>query len=187
MKVKIRQLPNAIIPAHRNDYFVLAQSSGGQVTRKITIGKLAGTLFNSGSYITISGGVISANASGINALLNPRFNAIEGRLTALEGKVNGIRSELDSQPTGGAPTTIYFDGTHVNSGGSGQSRASTAVVNLAKSIFKALPAQSTVMIRWYRHWSWGTGNGSASRTQYFVGEYRVVSGTNWTFIKNTSL
>jgi hypothetical protein len=187
MKVKIRQLPDAIVPAQKSDYFVLAQSSGGQVTRKLTMGQLAGTLFTSGSYISISNGVVSANSAGINLLLDPRFNAIEGRLTALEGKVNAIRGELDDQPTGGTPTTIYFDGTHVNSGGAGQATASAAVVNLAKSIFKELPAGSTVMIRWYRYWSWGTGNGSASRSQYFVGEYKTNGATNWTFVKNTSL
>lgn len=188
MKVKIRQLPDGITYLNKStDYLVIAQSSGGQVTRKITLDQLASTLYISGAYCSITSGRIDVNAAGINALLDSRFNSIESRLGALESKVAGIESDLAVASSVTAPTTIYFDGTHTSSGGQAQETASTAVVNVAKSIFPNLAPGSTVVIRWYRYWAWGTGNGSASRTQYFVSEYRVVSGSNWTNIKNTHL
>lgn len=194
MKVKIRQLPDGNSYLQRSDFFVIAQTSGGQVTRKLTVSQLASKLYLPGSYCSInSAGRIDVDAAGINALLEPRFGNIESRLGALEGKVGALEGRMgavetkqSATPTQ-APTTVYFDGTHVSSGGQSQGSASTAVVNLAKSIFSNLPAGSTVMLRWYRYWSWGTGNGSASRAQYFVGEYRANGGTNWTFVKNTHL
>ena len=186
MKVKIRQLPDGNSYFQNSDFFVIAQTSGGQVTRKLTVSQLASKLYIPGAYCSITNGRIDVNASGINALLEPRFNSIESRLGALEGKMAAVEAKQAATPAT-APTTVYFDGTHVSSGGQGQQTASNTVVNLAKSIFKDLPAGSTVMLRWYRYWSWGTGNGSASRAQYFVGEYRTNGGTSWSFKGNTHL
>lgn len=189
MKVKIRQLPSGINFVNRSsDLLVIAQSTGGQITRNITLAQLATKLYVPGAYCSInSNGRIDVDAAGINALLNPKFNSIESRLGNLEGKLASLETTVEKNSTTVSPTTIYFDGTHVSSGGQNQGRASTAVLNLAKSIFSNLAPNSTVMLRWYRYWTWGTGNGSASRAQYFVSEYRVVSGTNWTFVKNTHL
>ena len=189
MKVKIRQLPDGISYINKaSDYLVIAQSTGGQVTRKITLNQLASKLYVAGAYCSINSvGRIDVNAAGINALLDPRFNNIEGRLNALESRMTSIENKVEQQASTSTPTTIYFDGTHTSSGGANTTTASTAVVNVAKSVFSSLAPNSIVIIRWYRYWAWGTGNGSASRTQYFVSEYRVVSGTNWTNIKNTHL
>ena len=189
MKVKIRQLPDGINYINKtSDYLVIAQSTGGQVTRKITLAQLATKLYISGAYCSINtAGRIDVNATGINALLDPRFNSIEARLNALESKVASVENTIETNTSTTSPTTIYFDGTHTSSGGANTSTASTAVVNVAKSVFSNHAPNSTVIIRWYRYWSWGTGNGSASKTQYFISEYRVVSGTTWTLIKDTHL
>ena len=165
MKVKIRQLPDGINYLNKStDYLVIAQSTGGQITRKITLDQLASRLYISGAYCSITSGRIDVNAAGINALLDSRFNSIEARLGALESKVASIENTIETNASTTSPTTIYFDGTHTSSGGASQATASTAVVNVAKSVFTNLAAGSTVIIRWYRYWAWGTGNGSVSYT-----------------------
>jgi hypothetical protein len=169
MKIKVRHLPNAVIPAGRSDYFVLAQTSGGQVTRKLTMSQLASTLFTSGSYISISNGVISANASGINALLRPEIAALASKVSSLESKFNSF------QPT----QTIFFDATHISGGGQGATSPSSTVLNLAKAVIPGPPPGSYIIIKWKRYWTYRWGNGGASATEYMLSVYYARSATSW--------
>lgn len=186
MKIKIRQLPDGNNYFQNTDFFVIAQSSGGQVTRKLTASQLAGKLYISGSYCSIVNQRIDVNAAGINALLDPRFNAIEARLGALEGKMNNVESQMGNIPPQ-APTTVFYDSTDLVGGGQGAQQAGNNVVNVVKQIFNTLPPNSTVNIKWKRYWTYGRGNGTASAANYAIDQYRVVNGTNWTFIKKTEL
>lgn len=185
MKIKVRQLPNAVIPAGRSDYFVLAQTAGGQVTRKITMSQVASTLFTSGSYISISNGVISANAAGINALIRPEIVAVASRVSTLESSMRAVQAAVANQPT--QQSHVYYDGSVVSSGGQSQGSASAAVINLAKKIYSDLAAGTIVYVKWRRFWQRGHGNGTSSYEQRFVGVYRVNSSTSWTLLRNYSL
>ena len=166
MKIKIRDLPDGAAKLQGTDRIAIAQTSGGNATRYISASNLVVKSLKAGSNISIG------NDGKINVTTSKNIDA----------ELNSIKSRVSALESGGG-TQYYIDGTHANSGGSGQSTPSTKVLNHCKS---ALPGikNCKVTVRWYRYWSWGTGNGSASKTQYFFAIYNVNASGVWTHQRN---
>lgn len=181
--VKIRHLPDGTSKFLRSDQFVIAQSSGGNVTRRISASSLASKLYSAGSHITInSSGVISVSdkwQSQIDNLrvdfdnfkssVNADISNLKTRMTQAEAKITAV----ENKP---AKEHAFVDMTYTYFGKS--SSISSTYVNVAKNLYKNLPKGSTMDILWYRYWSWGTGNGSASATKFFLSRYTKTADSN---------
>lgn len=181
--IKIRHLPDGTSKFLRSDQFVVAQSSGGNVTRRISASSLAGKLYSAGSHITInSSGVIAVSdkwQSQIDSLrvdfdnfktsVNADLSSLKTRMTQAESKITAVENTPAKEHAFVDMTYTYF--------GQGQNITST-YVNVAKNLFKNLPKGSTMDVLWYRYWRWGTGNGSASASKYYLSRYSKTADSN---------
>ena len=185
--VKIRHLPDGASKFRRSDLFVVAQSSGGDVTRKITADALASGLYSAGSQITInSSGVISVSDKWQSQIDNLRVDfdnfksttasdiaSLKTRMTQAESKITAV----ENKP---AKEHAFVDMTYTYFGQS--SNIGSAYVSTAQSLYKSLPTGSTLDILWYRYWTWGTGNGSAAATKFYLWRYTKNSSSNsWSY------
>ena len=166
MKIKIRDLPDGASKFNSSDRLAIAQTSGGNATRYISAGNLVVKSLKAGSNISIG------NDGKINVTTGKNIDA----------ELNNINSRLGALETGGG-TQYYIDGTHANSGGANQGGPSTKVLNHCKA---ALPGikNCKVTVKWYRYWSWSTGNGGASKSQYFFALYNVNASGSWALTRN---
>lgn len=171
--VKIRHLPDGASKFRRSDMFVVAQSSGGDVTRRISADDLAGSLYTAGTNIVInSSGVISVDDNiqsqidslrldfdNFKASVDSDISSLKTRMTQAESKITAV----ENKP---AKEHAFVDMTYTYFGSS--SNIGSAYVSTAQNLYKTLPNGSTLDILWYRYWTWGTGNGSAAASKYFL-------------------
>lgn len=181
--VKIRHLPDGTSKFRRSDLFVVAQSSGGNVTRKITADSLAGKLYSAGTNINInSSGVISVDSNLQTQIDNLRVDfdnfksSVNGDISSLKTRMTQAESKITAVENKPAKEHAFVDMTYTYFGQS--SNIGSAYVSTAQNLYKSLPKGSTLDILWYRYWTWGTGNGSAAAAKYYLWRYTKNSSSN---------
>jgi hypothetical protein len=184
--VKIRHLPDGDSKFQRSDFFVVAQSSGGQVTRKITADTFATKLFSAGTNVTINAsGVISvpdkwqSQIDDINARLNAHTASADAEFKSLKSRLSTAESKITTLENKPALKHAFVDTTYTYFGQS--SSISSSVSNAAKNLFSGLPKGSTLDVLWRRYWTYGTGNGSAAAERHYLTRYTKTADSNsWT-------
>lgn len=181
--VKIRQLPDGTSRFRRDDSFVIAQSSGGNVTRKISASSLAGKLYSAGSHITInSSGVIAVSdkwQSQIDSLrvdFNNFKSSTASDISSLRSRMTQAESKITTLENKPAKEHSFVDLTYTHFGRSGS--ITNTYANIAKNLFSTLPKGSTLDVLWRQYWTYGTGNGSAAAQRFYLTRYSKTADSN---------